>query len=105
MNRQQQIESFLLAAHRVALARLRAEPARIARVRAQLARWRQRSGPGRSDPYWDEWEQLLHAGLDELDRAVCSEQEHAAVLRSVSPMSVLLTQRERAELLREARDA
>ena len=105
MNRQQQIDKFLLAAHRLALSRLRAEPARIEPVRAQMARWRVQSGPTRSDPYWDEWQQLLVADLVEIERVVCADNEHGAVLRSVSPMSTLITQGERAVLLREARSA
>jgi len=102
MNRQQQIDQFLLAAHRVAMARLRAEPTRLDQVREQLARWR-RPGATRSDVSWNEWDQLLDSNLEELERVVCAEDKHGAVLRSVSPVSILLTQRERAELLREAR--
>ena len=105
MNRQQQIDKFLVAAHRFALARLRAEPARIEPVRAQLARWRVQSGPIRSDPYWDDWQQLLMADLAETERVECADHEHGAVLRSVSPMSTLITQGERAVLLREAHSA
>jgi hypothetical protein len=105
MNRQQQIDKFLLAAHRLAMTRLRAEPARIEPVRAQLARWREQSGPTRSDPYWDEWQVLLSGSLEEVERVVCADDEHGAVLRSVSPMSPLVTQAERSALLREARAA
>jgi hypothetical protein len=105
MNRQQQIDSFLLAAHRLAMSRLHARPQRIEVVRAQLARWRAGSGPTRSDPYWDEWQRLLDADLPALERAVCADDEHGAVLRSVSPISTLITQAERARLLREARAA
>ena len=105
MNRQQQIEKFLLAAHRLALRRLRARPERIEPVRAQLARWRVQSGPTAYDAYWDEWQQLLAAGLEEIERVVCADDEHGAVLRSVSPMSTLITQVERLQLLREARAA
>jgi hypothetical protein len=105
MNRQQQIDHFLMAAHRLAMSRLRADPSRIEKVRAQLVRWRGISGVTRSDTYWDEWQALLDSGVDELERVVCAEDDHGAVLRSVSPASVLLTQRERSVLLREARAA
>ena len=105
MNRQRQIEKFLLAAHRLALQRLRAQPACIEPVRAQLARWRVQSGPAASDAYWDEWQRLLAADIEEIERVVCADDEHGAVLRSVSPMSSLITQLERLQLLREARAA
>jgi|SRR4051794_3751613 len=105
MNRQQQIDKFLLAAHRLAVSRLRAEPQRIGPVRAQLARWRAQSGPARSDLYWDEWQRLLALDIREMERVICADDEHGAVLRSVSPLSTLITQAERAQLLREARNA
>jgi hypothetical protein len=105
MDRQHQIERFLLAAHRLALQRLRQAPEKIEPVRAQLARWRAQAGATRSDRHWDEWQRLLDCDLDDLERAVCANDEHAAVLRSVSPFSTLLTQAERAALLREARSA
>jgi hypothetical protein len=105
MNRQQQIDAFLLAAHRVALSRLREAPGRIVDVRLQLSRWRAQNGRTRSDVYWDEWERLLAMDLAALEAAVCADSEHAAVLRSVSPISSLLTQRERSQLLAQARTA
>jgi len=105
MNRQQQIEHFLLAAHRVAVARLKAQPGKAEEVRRQLSRWRRDAGLKRSKVYLDEWDALLGAGPDQLEQVVCAADEHAAVLRSVSPMSILLTQKERAELLRASRTA
>jgi hypothetical protein len=102
MNRQQQIEQFLLKAHRLALARV--QPERLEPVRAQLSRWRSQAGTTRSDVYWDEWQALLSGDVDQLERVVCAEDEHATVLRSVSPMSTLITQSERAQLMREARN-
>lgn len=103
MNRQQQIERFLAEAHRLVIPRLRADPSAIELVRGQLTRWRALSGATRSDVYWDEWDGLLQLGVDAIERVVCADDEHAAVLRSVSPISVLLTQAERSRLLHEAR--
>lgn len=103
MNRQQQIDSFLAQAHRLALERLRAQPHRVMEVQAQLARWRGLSGPTRSDVYLDEWERLLKLPVEKLEAAVCADTDHATVLRSVSPVSVLITQAERAHLLAQAR--
>lgn len=104
MDRQRRIERFLHAAHRLAVSRLRAEPGRLADVRAQLQRWRAISGRTRSDRYWDEWERLLEMPIDEFERVVCADDEHSTVLRSVSPIGVLISEAERAELLRRARD-
>ena len=103
MNRQQQIDSFLRDAHLLALTRLRERPERIREVQAQLTRWRTQSGSTRSDPYLDKWERLLHESIDSLAQGVCADTDAAAALRNVSPMSVLITQRERTGLLRKAR--
>lgn len=105
MNRQQQIDSFLAQAHLLALERLRAQPHRVMEVQAQLARWRALSGPTRSDVYWSEWERLLKQPVEKLEEAVCADTDHATVLRSVSPVSVLITQAERTQLLAQARRA
>ena len=90
MNRQPQIDSFLLAAHRLAIDRLRADPARLEPVRAQLSRWREQSRSTRAD-------------TDVSERAVCADDEDGALLRSVSPMSPPITPSERSQLLRDAR--
>lgn len=103
MNRQSQIDHFLLMSHQLAVARLKANPERVEQVRAQLDRWRHRSGPTRSDPYWDKWETLLQSNVDDLETVVCATSEESTALRNVSPMSVLITQSERAQLLRAAR--
>jgi hypothetical protein len=103
MNRQQQIDDFLLSAHQLALTRLRAEPHRLQDVKALLARWRTQSGPTRSDVYRDEWDAMVDAGVDAIDRVAGAHSDHAAALRNVSPLSVLITQHERADLLRQAR--
>ena len=103
MNRQQQIDVFVAQAHVLATERLRQSPTRLTEVRAQLARWRAIAGPNRSDVYWDEWQNLLDGPLDQLAMSVCADTDHASVLRSVSPMSVLITQAERSALLKQAR--
>ncbi|MEO6015945.1 MAG: hypothetical protein ABIP46_01715 [Polaromonas sp.] len=104
MNRQQQIDSFLRDAHLLALVRLREHPERIGEVQAQLGRWRAQSGSTRSDPYLDAWEALLRQPVDALEQGVCADTDAAAALRNVSPMSVLITQRERTGLLQKARN-
>ncbi len=105
MNRQQQIDEFLLRAHRLAMERLRAEPARLADVAGTLARWRTQSGPTRSDRFWDEWQALLEAGVDAAEASVCASGDRATALRNVSPMGGLITQGEPGDLLRAVRRA
>lgn len=103
MNRQQQIDEFLLRAHVLALSRLRADPQRLKDVQGLLARWRRQDGRTRSDPYRDEWSALLEDSVDAIEREVCGDGDHAAALRNVSPMSVLISQQERSALMREVR--
>ncbi|MDQ7958014.1 MAG: hypothetical protein REJ24_14630 [Rhodocyclaceae bacterium] len=103
MNRQLQIDAFLLAAHRLGMQRLRADPSRLRDVAGTLARWRSRAGGTRADRYWDEWQALLDGGLDALEAAVCGVDDRATALRNVSPFASLITQQERGELLRASR--
>ncbi len=103
MNRQQQIDHFLLQAHRLAVERLRADPERLTQVAETLQRWRTQVGATRSDVYWDEWQVMLDAGVDAIEAGTCVASDHAAALRNVSPVGSLITQRERGEMLRAAR--
>lgn len=103
MNRQQQIDDFLLKAHQLAVARLREEPQRLQQAAELLQRWRERNAVTRSDPYRQEWERLIAQGVDAIERDVCANTDHAAALRNVSPLSAVISQQERSELLRAAR--
>ena len=103
MNRQQQIDHFVAQAHVLAVQRLRETPLRVEAVKAQLARWRASAGTTRSDAYWNEWQALLDKSVDALEQAVCADTDKALSLRNVSPMSVLITQAERMQLLRQSR--
>ena len=105
MNRQQQIELFLRDAHRLAFARLRAHPERLHDASEVLARWRDQAGCSRSDPYLNEWAALLLRGVDAIESAAGADTDHAAALRSVSPLSFLISQRERHAMLASARRA
>ncbi len=103
MDRHQQIDVFSLAAHRLAMTRLREQPTRVDEALGVLNRWRvQAGGPSHCDPYWDEWEHLLRAGIDILEPAICGVTDHAATLRSVSPLGRFITVAERNGLLRQA---
>lgn len=105
MDRQQRSQLFSLAVHRLALGRLKAEPARLAEALGVLQRWREQAGgPSHCDPYWNEWERLLRQGARAVEGAVCADNDRAATLRSVSPLGRFITSAERYRLLREARE-
>ena len=103
MNRQLQSDHFVAQAHQLAVQRLREHSQRMGDAKAQLARWRTQSGPTQSVTYWAEWGDLLAGSVDALAIVVCANTDHATVLSSVSPMSVLITQAERAQLLDQSR--
>jgi hypothetical protein len=105
MDRQQRIHEFSLAAHRLAVARLREQPARLREAVDVLNRWRALAGgASHCDTYWNEWERLLNAGADAVEAAVCAPDDRAATLRSVSPLGRFLSVAERNRLLGEARE-
>lgn len=106
MDRQGQIHAFSLAAHRVAIERLRQRPERLAEALDVIRRWRgQAGGVAHCDPYWDEWQRLLHEGVDAVELVACAPTDHAATLRSVSPLGRFISPAERNQLLRQAREA
>ena len=103
MDRHARIDVFSLAAHRLAMTRLREDPARLEEAIGVLKRWRkQAGGPSHCDPYWDEWEHLLSEGVNAVEQAVCAHTDHSATLRSVSPLGRFISAAERKEMLRHA---
>jgi len=105
MDRHARIDVFSLAAHRLALTRLREQPARVAEALEVLRRWREQAGTSHSGPYWDEWERLLRAGVEVVESAVCAPTSHGETLRSVSPLGHFVSVAERNGLLRQALEA
>ena len=104
MERHTQINNFSLAAHRLAVERLREQPQRLGEALEVLRRWQQQAeGPTHCTPYWDEWTALLHQGVDAVATAVCSPSDHAEVLRSVSPLGRFISAAERRQFLSDAR--
>ena len=102
MDRQQRLHLFSLAAHRLTVQRLRQQPTRLGEAMEVLERWRALAGGlSNCDRYWDEWDTLLHAGADAVEAAVCIQGDHAASLRSTSPLGRFISVAERNRLLRE----
>lgn len=106
MDRHARIDVFSLAAHRLAVQRLRERPQRLTEALGVIHRWRQEAGrPQRGDVYWDEWEHLLNEGVDAVERVALARTDHAATLRSMSPLGRFITVEERSALLRQASEA
>ena len=106
MDRHARIDRFSLAAHRLAVERLREQPERLREALDVLARWRRvADGPSHSDAYWDEWDRALRDGVDAVERIAFDASSHGQTLRSVSPLGRFITAQERSALLREARQA
>ncbi len=104
MDRQQRIHEFSLAAHHLAIERLREQPERLREAVDVLNRWRALAGGvSHCDAYWNEWERLLNEGADAIEAAVCTPDDRAATLRSVSPLGRFISVGERNRLLGEVR--
>lgn len=102
MPTQQQIERFTLVFHQEALKRLARDPALRARALQVLDRWEANGLTSSGQSHRDEWRHLLAADQEALLEALCSDAEHAATLRSMSPLGFLLDDAEKAGLRREA---
>jgi hypothetical protein len=102
MPSQQDIERFTLAFHREAVARLHAHDELREQALRVIDRWEAGGMSASSRSYRDEWRSLLRGSVAQLERVICSESEHAATLRSMSPLGFLLTPEERLRIRREA---
>ena len=106
MDRHARIDVFSLAAHRLAVERLREQPARVDEALGVIARWREQSaGHSHCDRHWDEWQLLLKQGIDAVERAALAPGAHGATLRSVSPLGRFISVPERTGLLKQALEA
>ncbi len=102
MPSQQQIETFTLAFHKVAVDRLRERPVLKQHALEVLNRWESHGVSPASQPYRDTWRRLLSDDIETLTQAVCTDTEQAATLRGVSPLGFLLAEDERLRIRREA---
>lgn len=103
MNRQLQIDQFVLLAHQLAFEKLKAKPERLSEVMAVLANWKARNGATRSDHLLTKWQMLLAGTVMQLEQVITDTSDQSTLLRSVSPMSVLITPLERTNLLKQIR--
>ena len=98
MRTHQEIDERSLALHRLVAEKIRHDPALFERAKTTLARWRATAGPA-SQPYLEEWERLMNQGVEHCLAVAVDGSERATALRQSSPLSVLLTNRERFAFL------
>ena len=91
---QQDHDQRSLAWHRHVIARMRSNGALLEKAWATLERWTAR-GPMPNRGYLSEWRAAMDAGLDAVDHLATAEGEHANALRQCSPISGILSNKER----------
>lgn len=99
MRTHQEIDQRSLAMHRLVAEKIRRDPALFEKARRTLARWRTIVCPA-SQPYLDEWEQLMKRGIDACLAVAIEDSERANALRQSSPFTGILTNQERYSFLK-----
>ena len=94
------IDERSLAFDRLIAAKLRQDPALVAKARGNLARWLATCS-ARTRPALLEWQRLLDGPLDDLLTFLEATGERATRLRQSSPFCGILTPEERLAILRE----
>jgi transcriptional regulator with XRE-family HTH domain len=89
-----------LALHEEAVRRVRADPALLQQAQATLERWLQ-SGPSRASGLWKEWQTILAQGQW---RKVLGRTRRAQALRQASPLTTVLPEDARQNILAQVRE-
>ena len=95
----QELDDRSLAMHRLVADKVRADIGLLDDAQAILKRWHVTVSP-RTFAYLDEWQRLLDAGGEAVLAVATEETQHAAALRQASPLTCLLTNRERFAFLK-----
>ncbi len=95
---QQDQDRRSLALHRLVAEKMRRDPALIGRAAVILARWRANAQPG-TDRWLRQWATLFDQGLAATLAVATEDSEHARALRQSSPLSCLLSNKDRWEFL------
>lgn len=95
----QEIDARALAMHRLVAQKIRQNPALFDKAKATLARWRTMVSVS-SQPYLQEWEILMHQGVEACLAMAVEDSERAAALRQSSPFAGLLTHQDRFTFLK-----
>lgn len=94
-----EIDSFSLELHRLAVDKIRENPALFTKVEATLSRWRSMVSPA-AQPYLDEWNRLIEDGVDACLSVAVEDSERGRALRQSSPFSGVLTHKDRFAFLK-----
>ena len=103
MRTHQEIDRRSVALHRLVAERVRRDPSLFEKARVTLARWRETVCIS-SQPYLNEWEQLMNQGVEACLSVAVEDSERATALRQSSPFSGVLTNRERFAFLKQWRN-
>ncbi|MEO8369981.1 MAG: hypothetical protein ABI806_12340 [Candidatus Solibacter sp.] len=87
------IDRRSLELHRAIAAKLQAHPALVEIARDNLARWSE--AHGRSQPYWDAWQEILSRPLAEVLTLLNEDSEHMDAMRQATPFAGVLEPAER----------
>ena len=100
MTSHQEIDQRSLALHRLLAEKIRQDPNLFDNMKRTLARWRTIVCAS-SQPYLEEWEQLVKQGIDACLAVATEDSERANAMRQASPFCGILTNEERWEFLLE----
>jgi hypothetical protein len=98
----QAIDRQSLELHQLVAAKVRNDLGLLDKASEILKRWRTTVSP-RTHGYLDEWQRLIDQGAEVCLSVAVEDSEHAAALRQASPLSCLLTPKERFEFLKARR--
>lgn len=88
-----------LELHRAIVAKMRSDPQAYPRVLAKLPRYLSFDDP-RGMLFRKRWAKVVERGMDAIEELALDPSERGQVMRSCSPLSGVLTERERQEFLR-----
>ena len=89
----QRIDARSVALHRAIAGKVRSRPELLEIARDNLNRWY--AGADRSQPYLDQWRQILERPIEEILSLMVLEDEWMTALRQSSPFAGILDPKER----------
>ena len=93
------IDARSLAMHQAIADKLRAQPELVEVGRSNLQRWM--TPDNRSNPYFEEWLDILSRPLEQILALLVEESQHMTALRQIHPFAGVLTPQERWAIYRE----